>query len=57
MAIAPVAYARRPVSEARASPIAANSTAHSAPMSSPGMSALVWFQTAAPPPALTMVPR
>ena len=57
MAIAPVAYARRPVSEARTSPIAANSTAHRAPMTRPGISALVSLQTAAPPLALTIVPR
>ncbi len=52
----PVEYARRPVKEARTRPIAANSRAHIRPTPSPGISALVSFQTSLPPLADAIVP-
>ncbi len=56
MATIPVAYARRPVSEARTRPIAASSTAHIRPTPRPGISALVSSQTAWPLLADAIVP-
>ena len=55
--MAPVAYARRPLSEASSSPMAASSTAHSSPMSRPGISALVCVQIAPGPCTWVIVPR
>ena len=57
IATVPVAKARRPVRLARNRLIAASTTAHISPTSSPGMNSLVCAQTAAPPCALTIVPR
>ena len=56
IATIPVEYARRPVKDARTRPIAANSTAHIRPTPSPGISALVSAQMAAPPLADAIVP-
>ena len=53
----PVAYARRPLSEASASPIEASSTAQASPTSRPGIRARVWAQIAAPPCAWPTMPR
>ena len=56
IATIPVAYARRPVREARTRPIAAMSTAHISPTPRPGISALVSAQTADPLLADAIVP-
>ena len=56
IATAPVAKARRPVRLARKRLIAASTTDHIRPTSSPGISALVSPQTAAPPCTLAIDP-